>query len=77
MRKLIIINFEHELHPGLGLETSNKEIRVRREFLLLILTPSEVGVQSLYFLGFAYSPSLGDFQLVSKLGTSLESYNSK
>jgi hypothetical protein len=33
MRKLIIINFEHELHPGLGLETSNKEIRVRKRVL--------------------------------------------
>jgi hypothetical protein len=34
-RNLEIINFEHQLHSGLGLEISNNEIRVRREFFLI------------------------------------------
>jgi hypothetical protein len=29
-RNLKIINFEHALHPGLGLEINNLEIRVRK-----------------------------------------------
>jgi hypothetical protein len=29
-RNLKIINFEHELHPGLGLEINNNEYRVRK-----------------------------------------------
>jgi hypothetical protein len=32
-RNLKTINFEHELHPGLGLEISNNEIRVRKRVL--------------------------------------------
>jgi hypothetical protein len=35
-RNLKIINFEHELHPGLGLEISNDEIRVWKRVLLAI-----------------------------------------
>jgi hypothetical protein len=31
-----IINFEHELHPGLGLEISNNEIGVWKRVLLAI-----------------------------------------
>jgi hypothetical protein len=33
-RILKIVNFEHELHKGLGLEISNNEIRVRKRVLL-------------------------------------------
>jgi uncharacterized Fe-S cluster-containing MiaB family protein len=33
-RDLKVINFEHELHPGLGLEISNNKIRVRKRVLL-------------------------------------------
>jgi hypothetical protein len=33
-RNLKIINFEHELHLGLGLEISDNEIRVRKRVLL-------------------------------------------
>jgi hypothetical protein len=33
-RNLEIINFEHELHPRLGLEMSNNEIEVRKEVIL-------------------------------------------
>jgi hypothetical protein len=35
-QNLKIINFEHELHPGLGLEISNNEIGVRKRVLLII-----------------------------------------
>jgi hypothetical protein len=30
-----IINFEHELHPGLGLEMSNNEIEVQKRVLAM------------------------------------------
>jgi hypothetical protein len=33
-RNLKIINFEHELHLGLGLEISNNEIRVQERDLI-------------------------------------------
>jgi hypothetical protein len=33
-RNLKIINFEHKLHSGLGLEISNSEIRVQKRVLL-------------------------------------------
>jgi hypothetical protein len=33
-RNLKFMNFEHKLHPGLGLETSNNKIGVRRRVLL-------------------------------------------
>jgi hypothetical protein len=33
-RNLKIINFEHELHPGLGLEISNNEIGMQKRGLL-------------------------------------------
>jgi hypothetical protein len=33
-RNLKNINFEHELHPGLGLEISNNEIGVQKRVLL-------------------------------------------
>jgi hypothetical protein len=33
-RNLKIINFEHELHLGLGLEISNNEIGVRKRVLI-------------------------------------------
>jgi hypothetical protein len=33
-RILKIINFEHALHPGLGLEINNSEIEVRKIVLL-------------------------------------------
>jgi hypothetical protein len=33
-RNLKIINFEHALHPGLGLEINNCEFRVRKIVLL-------------------------------------------
>jgi hypothetical protein len=33
-RKLKIINFEHELHPRLGLEMSNNEFGVQKRVLL-------------------------------------------
>jgi hypothetical protein len=35
-RNLKIINFEHELHLGLGLEISNNKIGVRKRVLLAI-----------------------------------------
>jgi hypothetical protein len=35
-RNLKILNFEHELHPGLGLEISNNEIGVWKRVLLAI-----------------------------------------
>jgi hypothetical protein len=35
-RNLKIINFKHELHPRLGLETSNNKIGVRKSVLLAI-----------------------------------------
>jgi hypothetical protein len=34
-RNLKIINFEHDLHPGLGLELSNSEIEVRKRVLAM------------------------------------------
>jgi hypothetical protein len=33
-RNLKIIKFQHELHPGLGLEISDNEIEVRKRVLL-------------------------------------------
>jgi hypothetical protein len=34
-RYLKIINFKHEIHPGLGLEISNNEIEVRKRVLAM------------------------------------------
>ena len=33
-RNLKIINFEHALHPGLGLEINNSELRVQKIVIL-------------------------------------------